>query len=352
MSPPSTANTQVETRIFQFPPSSVASTQVVKQEDWTTATLGTGSTNPCLQTEFVPSNSPNNQQQCSPMAISPSLSTLNTPRGSITSMRSQQSPMNTDQGVQPNQQTDPMMTYEPFDACTTAFVSYTTVQSNTFPSPPRSPTVSSSTHQHFDTTYEDSFYGGAAGSLATLASSDLIGASSAGSEQPPVSSTSGHVDMSFFSTKIEPLDPHPQPHHAQHPSSIQSPIFMSSSAAASVMTNYGSTPDPTESFVSSDCPETPDSSVKEEAEGVVNSPDTGSYVCLWMECNEEFVTQKTLVDHINDNHMETKKGCDEFPCLWKVSLVLPLNFVWRFVLFGTLPRFCNRLEFPILNFPF
>ena len=50
----------------------------------------------------------------------------------------------------------------------------------------------------------------------------------------------------------------------------------------SVMTNYGSTPDPSESFnISSDvegstCPETPDSSVKEEAD--VNSPDTGSYV--------------------------------------------------------------------------
>ena len=45
---------------------------------------------------------------------------------------------------------------------------------------------------------------------------------------------------------------------------------------SSVMTNYGSTPDPSESFVSSDtCPETPDSSVKEE--GDVNFPDTGSY---------------------------------------------------------------------------
>ena len=35
----------------------------------------------------VSSSSP---AQCSPMAISPSISTLNTPRGSITSMRSQQ----------------------------------------------------------------------------------------------------------------------------------------------------------------------------------------------------------------------------------------------------------------------
>ena len=84
------------------------------------------------------------------------------------------------------------------------------------------------------------------------------------------------------------------------------------------MTNYGSTPDPSESFnISSDtCPETPDSSVKEEAD--VNSPDTGSYVCLWQDCLEEFPAQKALVDHITDSHMESKKGCEEFPCLWKV----------------------------------
>ena len=87
---------------------------------------------------------------------------------------------------------------------------------------------------------------------------------------------------------------------------------------SSVMTNYGSTPDPSESFVSSDtCPETPDSSVKEE--GDVNSPDTGSYTCLWQDCHEEFVTQKALVDHISENHMGSQKGCEEFPCMWKVN---------------------------------
>ena len=80
------------------------------------------------------------------MAISPTMSTLNTPRGSITSMRSQQSPM--DSGV-PGQQgqpqqlqplADPMMSsYDAFDAAT-AFVSYTTVTHQNFPaSPPGSP---------------------------------------------------------------------------------------------------------------------------------------------------------------------------------------------------------------------
>ena len=70
-----------------------------------------------------------------------------------------------------------------------------------------------------------------------------------------------------------------------------------------------------ESFLSSDtCPETPDGSLKEE----VDSPDTGAYICLWDCCNEEFESQKLFVDHLNEAHTETKKGCDEFPCLWKV----------------------------------
>ncbi len=199
-----------------------------------------------------------------------------------------------------------MMSYEPFDACTTAFVSYTTVHSNTFPSPPRSPTVtSSSAHYEGQGQGHQHQYEFPADLMTSTAS------------QPPHATVSTSGGAAFFSPKIEP-------------SSVHSPIFMSSSAAASVMTNYGSTPDPSESFVSSDtCPETPDSSVKEEAEGLVNSPDTGSYVCLWMECNEEFVTQKSLVDHINDNHMETKKGCDEFPCLWKVKLVSLENFLFN-----------------------
>jgi hypothetical protein len=77
---------------------------------------------------------------------------------------------------------------------------------------------------------------------------------------------------------------------------------------------YSSDP---ESFLSSDtCPETPDGSLKEE----VDSPDNGAYICLWDLCHEEFETQKSFVDHLSDAHTETKKGCDEFPCLWKVTM--------------------------------
>jgi hypothetical protein len=40
---------------------------------------------------------------------------------------------------------------------------------------------------------------------------------------------------------------------------------------------------------------------------------------LWEGCGDEFETLRPFVDHLNDAHTENKKGCDEFPCLWKVS---------------------------------
>ena len=127
ISPPSTGNTvntQVDTRIFQFPPSNQ-----VKQEDFM----------PCLQDGY----------SISPMAISPNMSTLNTPRGSITSMRSQQSPM--DQNPPPplshhhhqSNPVDPDPIMSSYDAFEAAFV-YPCSQN--YPSPPGSPIVSSTTN--------------------------------------------------------------------------------------------------------------------------------------------------------------------------------------------------------------
>ena len=150
MSPPSTA---VESRIFQFPPTNPSSNSnqlPVKQEEWSCDV-------PCLQdtptSAFPPG--PISSAQGSPMAISPTMSTLNTPRGSITSMRSQQSPMDSGVPAQQPQQplADPMMSsYDAFDAAT-AFVSYTTVTHQNFPSPPGSPrdqVVSSTTSSNFE----------------------------------------------------------------------------------------------------------------------------------------------------------------------------------------------------------
>ena len=68
-------------------------------------------------------------------------------------------------------------------------------------------------------------------------------------------------------------------------------------------------------------PETPDScSVKEEPEsGLASAPAQTSWRCLWADCDApEFLSQRALVDHVNESHMEVKKGYDELPCLWKV----------------------------------
>ena len=44
-----------------------------------------------------------------------------------------------------------------------------------------------------------------------------------------------------------------------------------------------------------------------------------SWTCLWADCGaQEFLSQRGLVDHVNESHMEIKKGFDELPCLWKV----------------------------------
>lgn len=61
-------------------------------------------------------------------------------------------------------------------------------------------------------------------------------------------------------------------------------------------------------------PETPDSSVKEESD----SPEVGPRACLWQDCHEVFSGKGELVEHVNEVHMETKKGSDEYPCLWQV----------------------------------
>ncbi len=265
---PSTAKSQVDSRIFQFPPASHIPEMItpVKQEDW--AEVMSPQETPTAT--FPAGPPPVHSSQGSPMAISPAISTLNTPRGSITSMRSQQSPMNTETHLQPEAS---------FEAAPT-FVSYTTVSHQNFPSPPGSPLVSSTTTNF-------------------------------GMPLPPP------IYEDAYTTQIVDLMPSAAASIFMKGEEVPSPPLFSNHG--SVMTTYGSTPDPSESFVSSDtCPETPDSSVKEEPE--LNSPETGTYICLWQDCHEEFVSRKALVDHIGDNHMGAQKGCEEFPCLWKVIL--------------------------------
>ena len=99
---------------------------------------------------------------------------------------------------------------------------------------------------------------------------------------------------------------------------IASPILVQNKSVASLNSGGGG------DIYSDTCPETPDSSVKEEAmdeeNSSSNSPaDVGPRTCLWQDCSEVFGCQWDLVEHVNEAHMETKKGSDDYPCMWQVS---------------------------------
>ena len=46
--------------------------------------------------------------------------------------------------------------------------------------------------------------------------------------------------------------------------------------------------------------------------------------CKWKECGNEFCDKDHLVEHINTTHIEHKKGCEDYPCYWRVSTSPPI----------------------------
>ena len=200
--------------------------------------------------------------------------------------------------------------------------------SDRFPSPPRSPcsqdmpysqnyqghVVTSQHQQHTNPppTYEEFMN---SGMIMPMSNETHLGQHLASNNPSDVVLSSNEIH-NFFNEgtlKTEPdIDAHFMTSLAggMQDSMKCKPGMVASSVASSI-------PDHDSLFTSDTCPETPDSSVKEDTD--VNSPDTGNYVCLWQDCNEEFDNPKTYVDHVNEAHMETRKGCEEFPCLWKVS---------------------------------
>ena len=46
--------------------------------------------------------------------------------------------------------------------------------------------------------------------------------------------------------------------------------------------------------------------------------------CKWKECAKEFCDKDNLVEHINITHIEHKKGCEDYPCYWRVSTSPPI----------------------------
>ena len=78
----------------------------------------------------------------------------------------------------------------------------------------------------------------------------------------------------------------------------------------------GLTPDP-DSVLSEGGRDTPDSSIKEEPSE--EASEGGVLVCRWKNCGREFLEQINLVSHILESHVDQKKGCEDFPCMWEVS---------------------------------
>jgi len=103
--------------------------------------------------------------------------------------------------------------------------------------------------------------------------------------------------------KMEPLSSLPPPYPFNQIKSETSPC-------APVTT----TPDP-DSFFSECGRDTPDSSIKEEQSE--EASEGGIVTCKWKNCGREYSEKQCLVEHINSNHIEHKKGCEDFPCFWE-----------------------------------
>ena len=302
-SPPLTSKAN---HVFQFPPPThlTQDMPMIKQEDFGGfADIDSTYTNTVTDSNLL--TFPN---QCSPMAISPA--SLNTPRGSIVSVRSRQaSPMIMDPA------TVTSTTDNEFSA------SFTIQIPNQVP-----PTTSTNDDllPHYDETFDFAQY--------TIPS---LMESGGGNPSPPCSGYSSpqvynHQQYEDW-PKQEPIIQDPlmgatDIFNSVIPKPDPDACFMMPSPATSTSSHGMMGRTNVERLSTDTCPETPDSSVKEDP-GDVNSPDTGSYACLWSDCNDEFYSQKNLVEHVNDTHMETRKGCEEFPCLWKVRKKPPCYWV-------------------------
>jgi len=103
--------------------------------------------------------------------------------------------------------------------------------------------------------------------------------------------------------KMEPLSSLPPPYP-----------FNQTKCEASPSAPLTTTPDP-DSILSECGRDTPDSSVKEEPSE--EASEGGILTCKWRNCGQEYNEKQSLVDHINTNHIEHRKGCEDYPCFWE-----------------------------------
>ena len=120
-----------------------------------------------------------------------------------------------------------------------------------------------------------------------------------------LSSSASYKQSIQHNYKMEPLSSLPPPYPF-------SQLKYEASPSAPLIT----TPDP-DSILSECGQDTPDSSIKEEPGE--DASEGGIITCKWRNCGREYREKQSLVEHINTNHIEHKKGCEDFPCFWEVS---------------------------------
>ena len=62
--------------------------------------------------------------------------------------------------------------------------------------------------------------------------------------------------------------------------------------------------------------------VEEEDVEVADEEAVSGSQCQWGDCMEDFPDQSQLVTHINSQHVQNKRGSEEYPCYWRVSTTL------------------------------
>ena len=117
--------------------------------------------------------------------------------------------------------------------------------------------------------------------------------------------------------KLEPLPCLPPPYPYTSNTSNTSTISTIPGPLPKLEPCTALTPDP-DSVMSER--NTPDSSIKDEPSE--EASEGGVMVCRWRNCGREFLDQTLLVSHITESHVDQKKGCEDFPCMWEVSPVI------------------------------
>ena len=75
---------------------------------------------------------------------------------------------------------------------------------------------------------------------------------------------------------------------------------------------------------------------EEDVEVAEEEAASGSQ-CQWGDCTEDFPDQAQLVTHINSQHVQNKRGSEEYPCYWRVSISATLQYSFITVYYRTVP---------------